>query len=131
MKRFICIILSVLTILTVASCQPVVQPNETPASSDTPAEPSETPAQSTPESTPEPDTTPEETEPPVSYLEINGADISEYTFIYPKKQADAYAAAMEKFAEHIKTTFDVVSSVIPFSYCLQSFPESGSFPMFT
>lgn len=107
MKRFICIILSVLTLLTVASCQPVVQPNETPASSDTPAEPSETPAQSTPESTPEPDTTPEETEPPVSYLEINGADISEYTFIYPKKQADAYAAAMEKFAEHIKTTFDV------------------------
>ena len=124
MKKIICIILSILTLFTLVACQPAEQPIETPASeeSSTP-EASGTPAEEVPDSEPESipgsdtepeetnpsETEPEETEPdtPASYLKINGVDISEYTFIYPKKQANNYAEFMNKFAEHVLDTFKV------------------------
>lgn len=104
MKKIICIILSLLTLLTLVSCQPTTPPEESsspessPEATPTPSEPS-TPEESEPES--EPSTSYLE----ISSLEINGIGIREYTIVYPYKYADEYVPIAQKLADHIEREF--------------------------
>lgn len=106
MKKIICIILSLLTLLTLVSCQPTTPPEESsspessPEATPAPSEAS-TPEESESEYEPEPETPYIE----ISSLEINGIGISEYTIVYPKKNADTYVPIAQKLADHIETEF--------------------------
>ena len=106
MKKLICIILSLLTLLSLVACQPIDVPEE----SSTPEGSSEPTEGSTPEES-ESETEPETSYIEISHLEINGVGISEYTIVYPKAQEDTHLAIAQKLADHIEREFSHKISV--------------------
>lgn len=95
MKKLICIILALMTFLTLVSCQPTDEPVG--------SSPEASASEETPEETPE-ETEPE-TEPPVSTLKINGADISEYTIVYGTDGENGEEAQAARLAGHFNSFF--------------------------
>lgn len=92
MKKLICIILAVFTLLSLVACQPADEPKESSSESSTPEE---TPKETEPE-----------TEPPVSTLKINGTDIAEYTVVvYANTDAMYRIEQAERLAEHFNSLF--------------------------